>query len=51
MTYNDHGHPIITNTYKSAQDEYIDMKLSGYDHDIRLDWIIGVTRDNLRDLP
>ena len=30
MTY--HGHPIMTNLYKSAKNEDIDMKLSGCDH-------------------
>ena len=32
MTYNDHGHPIITNPYKSAKNKDTDMKLSGCDH-------------------
>ena len=31
MTYHDHGHPIITNPYKSAKNEDSDMKLSGCD--------------------
>ena len=39
VTYHYHGHPIITNPYKSAKNKNIDMKLSGYDNEIRLDWI------------
>ena len=32
MTYDDQGHPIKTNYYKSAKDKAIDLKLSRYDH-------------------
>ena len=27
MTYHDHGHPIITNPYKSAKNEDINLKI------------------------
>ena len=32
MTYHDHGHPIITNAYKSAKNEDIHLKNSECDH-------------------
>ena len=39
MTYHYHVHPIIIYSYKWAKNNDIDMKLSGYEHDIWLDWI------------
>ena len=39
MTYRDHGHPIVTNPYKSSKNSDIDLRLLGYDH-----------MDNLRSL-
>ena len=32
MAYHDYGHPIITNTYDSANKYHIGLNLTGYDH-------------------
>ena len=44
MTYHDHGHPIKTDTYKSAKNYDIGLKLSEYDH---MGYLISLRRPTL----
>ena len=44
MTYHGHGRPIKTNTYKSAKNYYIGLKLSEY---VLIGYLISLRRPTL----
>ena len=44
MTYHDHSHPMKTNTYKSAKNLNIGLKISEYDH---MGYLISLRRPTL----